>query len=403
VGTIKNQQNRFIPFIALEWLDGRSLDAVIETRRLQGKPPLPLETVVRMLEPVAQGLARAHNLPAQNGPISIVHRDLKPENLFIAKTHGETQVKILDFGIAKVKSAATQIVGRLSSEQSGLAAFTPAYGAPEQWLPKRFGQTGPWTDVWGLALTVVEAAIGRPPLEGDAHAILGAAIDDRERPTPRSLGVETSDEVQAIFERALAVDPKDRYGSVGLFWSDLQAAVLGGASERSDFELSQSVLTGLRRHASDSPIRVSSSAPTVRGAVAAPAENGSSSSIGSRTELELMDSVGGFRSDAPPHQSNPPLDNVGIMPSVVSSRPPSARIVARAVDTTPGPSLVSRFARPLKLMVVAVLIMGADFAYAAVSGSTFALGPVRASWIAGPMVLAALVLLVVALVRDVEG
>jgi hypothetical protein len=90
------------------------------------------------------------------------------------------------------------------------------------------------------------------------------------------------------------------------------------------------------------------------------------------------------------------------MPGVVSSRPPSARI-ARTVDTAPEPTLMSRFARPLKLLLFAVLIMGADFAYATVSGHTFALGPVRAAWIAGPMVLGALALLVVALVRDVEG
>ena len=65
--------------------------------------------------------------------------------------------KVLDFVIAKVKNATNQMVGRQSAADSPMSAFTPAYGAPEQWIPKSYGQSGPWTDVWGLALTAVEA------------------------------------------------------------------------------------------------------------------------------------------------------------------------------------------------------------------------------------------------------
>ncbi len=54
--------------------------------------------------------------PGPKGVVSVLHRDLKPENLFIAKAHGEDTIKILDFGIGKVKGAATQIVGRASNE-----------------------------------------------------------------------------------------------------------------------------------------------------------------------------------------------------------------------------------------------------------------------------------------------
>src|SRR5205814_9421755 len=111
----------------------------------------------------ADALCRAHEFPTSNGVVSIVHRDLKPENIFIAKVHGRELTKILDFGIAKAKSAATQLVGQQSANESPLAAFTPAYGAPDQWVPKRYGQTGPWTDVWGLAITVVEAVSGHAP------------------------------------------------------------------------------------------------------------------------------------------------------------------------------------------------------------------------------------------------
>ena len=158
VGTLESSKHPFVPFIALEWLDGESLDSLVERRRAAGKAPLDLARVVRMMGPVARGLERAHKFPGPNGSqLSILHRDLKPENLFLARLHGQETLKILDFGIGKVRSAATQMVGRVSAELGGLAAFTPAYGAPEQWLPKRYGQTGPWTDVWGFALCAVEA------------------------------------------------------------------------------------------------------------------------------------------------------------------------------------------------------------------------------------------------------
>jgi serine/threonine protein kinase len=125
-----------VPFIALEWLDGESLDSVVDKRRKANKPPLDLARVVRMMGPVARALECAHKFPGPNGEqFSILHRDLKPENLFLAKLHGQETLKILDFGIGKVRSAATQMVGRVSAEQGGIAAFTPAYGAPEALRP----------------------------------------------------------------------------------------------------------------------------------------------------------------------------------------------------------------------------------------------------------------------------
>src|SRR5687768_1076238 len=225
VGTLETSNHPFVPFIALEWLDGESLDSVIERRRRAGKPPLDLGRVTRMMGPVARALECAHKFPGPSGAqLSILHRDLKPENLFLAKVHGQETLKILDFGIGKVRSAATQMVGRVSAEQGGLAAFTPAYGAPEQWLPKRYGQTGPWTDVWGFALCAVEALTAKAPFDGDAPAVMGACINEAERPTPLTLGVKLPDRAEAAFRKALAVDPVDRFHDIGAFWDEIEAA-----------------------------------------------------------------------------------------------------------------------------------------------------------------------------------
>ncbi|MES1184512.1 MAG: protein kinase [Myxococcales bacterium] len=215
---------RFVPYLVLEWLEGSTLDALIRKRRAEGQAPMPLKKVVRLLTPVARALERAHNFRGPDGPVSIVHRDLKPENIFVANVAGEEVVKILDFGIGKAKSMVSQVAGRASQGQGGIATFTPAYGSPEQWAPKRYGQTGPWTDVWGLALTLSEALVGHPIIDGDPAAIMGTVLDPNRRPTPGSEGAIVSDEVERVFAKALALDPRDRYADAGVFWNELLAA-----------------------------------------------------------------------------------------------------------------------------------------------------------------------------------
>ena len=215
---------RFVPYLVLEWLEGSTLDAVIRKRHAEGQAPLALKKLVRLLTPVARALERAHNFHGPDGPVSIVHRDLKPENIFVANVAGEEVVKILDFGIGKAKSMVSQVAGRASQSAGGIATFTPAYGSPEQWAPKRYGQTGPWTDVWGLALTLSEALVGHPLIDGDPAAIMGTVLDPNRRPTPGSEGVIVSDEVERVFLKALALDPRERQSDAGMFWNELLAA-----------------------------------------------------------------------------------------------------------------------------------------------------------------------------------
>ena len=225
VDAITLPDGRFVPFMALEWLEGETLDAIAQRRKAEGLPPLPLKKLVRMLTPVARALEKAHNFQGPTGPISIVHRDLKPENIFVANVAGEEVVKILDFGIGKAKSMASQVAGRASQTESAFSSFTPAYGAPEQWVPKRFGQTGPWTDVWGLALTIVEVMAGRTIIDGDHAGMMGTTLDPQRRPTPRNEGLEVPDAVERVFAKALALDPRERHADAGAFWSELTQAL----------------------------------------------------------------------------------------------------------------------------------------------------------------------------------
>jgi serine/threonine-protein kinase len=411
VGTLDNARHSFVPFIALEWLEGDSLDKLIERRRASGKAPLELARVARIMGPVARGLEYAHKFPGPDGSrLSILHRDLKPENLLLSKIHGQEAMKILDFGIGKVRSAATQVVGRLSAEQTDLAAFTPAYGAPEQWLPKRYGQTGPWTDVWGFALCVVEALTNKAPFEGDAPAVMGACIDERERPTPLSFGVRLPERAEAAFRKALAVDPRQRFHDIGEFWDEIEAAS-GVVTPR---------IASSRSLADDSVL------PPADDAYAVPSSSGSQRVDGARRYPEL---TLGFEPPAPARAAKPASNDadadadhvhLSVMPSnaleqleapapsrsspraatplAASSRVARASAVRGLPSVAPTvSSVLARLMPALRLIALGVAIMLADSVYAAHSGHAFTLGPARALWLAGPLVGLGVVRLVLAL------
>ncbi|MEO8905407.1 MAG: serine/threonine-protein kinase [Polyangiaceae bacterium] len=232
VDAFTTSDGRFVPYIVMEWLDGLTLDALIRQRIAEGLAGVPLRKLVRLLTPVARALERAHHFTGPEGAVSVVHGDLKPENIFIAQVAGEEVVKLLNFGIGKVRSAASQVPGQMSQDSAAPTAFTPAYAAPEQWAPRDYGQTGPRTDVWGLALCIVEALAARPMMEGDPRVMRGIALDAARRPTPRHEGVEVSDAVEAVFARALSLDPRSRQPDAGVFWNELTAALQVPEAER---------------------------------------------------------------------------------------------------------------------------------------------------------------------------
>jgi serine/threonine protein kinase len=225
VDALTLEGGRFVPFLALEWLEGEPFDLIIHRRNKQGKMPLGIRPLVPFLQPIAHALAQAHALTTADGQVAIIHRDIKPDNIFVVRAHGREGVRILDFGIARARNAASLHAGQ-STTGAAFDAFTPRYAAPEQWLPKRFGQTGPWTDIWCLALTMVEALTGEPPIgNGDVAAMMGTALDPVFRPTPRLFGAEVPDGVEAAFLRALAVDPRERTQSIEAFWTELEMAL----------------------------------------------------------------------------------------------------------------------------------------------------------------------------------
>ena len=204
------------PFMVLEWLDGRSLADDLEERRKRGMCGRSLAEAFALLEPVVDGLAAAHQQ-------KVAHRDVKPANIFLLAPPSPgrqgPQVKVLDFGIAKIMKE-----GESAGTKGTFASFTWLYAAPEQ-LDPRLGTTGLATDVYAFALLLTEVLTDRRPVdERDIVGIMRAATDPAHRPTPRTRGANIPDAIEAVCRRALAVDPKERFGSVSDLWAALVAA-----------------------------------------------------------------------------------------------------------------------------------------------------------------------------------
>jgi len=218
VGAFTTFDGDWLPYTVLEWLDGQPLEALLTQGRAEGVRLCSITEVLALLTPVADALALAH-------AHGITHCDVKPGNVMVLEpsSDGRPRCKLLDFGTADTCARKARV--RTSVQ---LRSFTPAYGAPEQFDPS-YGETGPWTDVYALALIVVELLTGREALSGSTMEGLAAqACDPLRRPTPQALGIDVGDHLERILRRALDVDIRKRQPSARVFWDALAHA--GGTS-----------------------------------------------------------------------------------------------------------------------------------------------------------------------------
>jgi formylglycine-generating enzyme required for sulfatase activity len=219
VGMLTTKDGREMPYMVLEWLEGKSLEQVIEDEVRRGLAPRTAVQALELLEPAAEALALAHRR-------GIAHRDVKPANIFVlGDPRGDFTVKVLDFGIAKVVQDMQKAAGAFSQTQGVVSSFTPAYGAPEQ-FSRTHGATGPWTDVFAIALIFTELVTQVAPLQGeDLTQLAFCSMDPKRRPTPRTYGANVPDAVEAVLRRALAVAPDERFRSMAELWDALRSAL----------------------------------------------------------------------------------------------------------------------------------------------------------------------------------
>ncbi len=214
-----HDEERGLPFLVLEYLEGEDLHQLI--KRLGALSP---DLALRIAAQACLGLQMAHEA-------RIVHRDIKPANFFLAKTaSGERIVKLLDFGVAKIKTDPTTTeaaTGELT--RTGSMLGSPLYMSPEQARGHR--DLDHRSDIWSFGVVLYAALAGHTPhrdtdLLGELLILICT-----EAPEPlQNAAPWVSPEVAALVHRALRFDPSERFQSAGEMRAAINAMVPGDAT-----------------------------------------------------------------------------------------------------------------------------------------------------------------------------
>ena len=197
-------------WIAMEWLEGETLDHRVVREVLSANEAVPL------IRQAATALAHAHAK-------GIVHRDIKPANLFIC---ADGTLKVLDFGIAR------SVLGGHTLTMTGTTIGTPHYMSPEQARAER--GVDPSTDVYALGCVLYEALTGSRPFDGEtAMAVLAKILLEEPRPLAEVLGDVPAD-LEQLVHRMLRKDRSRRIGNAQQLLEAIDAlGELGPTSPRS--------------------------------------------------------------------------------------------------------------------------------------------------------------------------
>jgi serine/threonine-protein kinase len=200
-----------VDFLVMEYIPGITLSEKVAGR------PLPEKDVLRLGVQLADGLAAAHDR-------GIVHRDLKPANLRITS---DGRLKILDFGLAKLRLPVTATAATESLSETQDMAGTLPYMAPEQLLG---GEIDARTDIHAAGSVLYEMATGqRPFAEVERSQIIDAILHRRPR-SPKAFNPKLSPELERIIGKCLEKEPENRYGSAKELAIDLRRLQTGVVS-----------------------------------------------------------------------------------------------------------------------------------------------------------------------------
>lgn len=201
------------PYIVMELLTGQELETFLaeaEARGGQLKPSKMLE----ILRPVAATLTAAHLQ-------GIIHRDLKPSNVFVVDPRAGGGVRLLDFGLAKM-------LGIETLTATGMVAGTPSYIAPEAWRGNK--DLDQRIDVYSLGVLVFRCLSGDVPFPTKSMLELCRWATTGERPSLRALRRSLPPSIDVWVQKALAVDPDDRFQSIQAMWSSLESILAESTS-----------------------------------------------------------------------------------------------------------------------------------------------------------------------------
>ena len=209
-----------ILFIAMKFIEGRSLGRILETHGA-----LPVPVVLQVLRSVTRPLAYAHDR-------GIVHRDVKGDNILI---DADGRVLVSDFGVALRSADVTLTI-------DGTVIGTPAFMSPEQCSGKR---AGPQSDQYSVGIVAFQMLAGRVPFESETLAGFIQHHLFMPHPDIRGARDDVPAELLATVNRALAKDPADRFAST----RDMLDAIEALPFSESDRRESEEVLRSLARGA----------------------------------------------------------------------------------------------------------------------------------------------------------
>jgi len=194
--------------LVMEWLEGEDLEQHL-SRLEAAKQRMTPARLLEILGAVADTLGKAHE-------IGIVHRDIKPANIFLMSNE-PSGVRLLDFGLSRMKSAATLTA-------VGTVMGSPSYIAPESWRgnSKLVDQR---VDVYSLGVIAFRALGGQNPFNGPSLLEQLKLVTSAPRPSLRALRPELPVEIDAWVEQALAIDPDQRFRTVRALHTALAEAL----------------------------------------------------------------------------------------------------------------------------------------------------------------------------------
>ena len=188
-------------FIVFEYVDGENLKGLVER-----KGPLTEHEAVGLTLQVARALGFAH----EHG---LVHRDVKPQNVLL---NGDGRAKVTDFGIAR----SLEVHGGLT--QTGTVLGTSDYIAPEQ---ARGARADAQSDIYSLGAVLYELLTGDVPFPGDNFVAVAMRHINEPPPSVRERRPDVSPRLDAAIRRAMAKDPRDRFGSMDELCRELIACL----------------------------------------------------------------------------------------------------------------------------------------------------------------------------------
>lgn len=199
-----------IPFLVMEYVDGESLHDLLTREGV-----LPPERALELMSAICAGVGAAHHQ-------GIVHRDLKPLNIMICndKPNMSQAVKILDFGLAKIKSG--ELLGSFIQAQTTGLMGSPYYMAPEQWADD---EPDSRSDIYSLGVMLFQMLTGDVPFKGSSiPAIMKKHISDPP-PTFTELKIPLSLEIEQAVRHTLHKEKEKRTASVEHMIAELKSAV----------------------------------------------------------------------------------------------------------------------------------------------------------------------------------